>query len=52
MRTTFNTVPVGVEFECNGNRCLKVSTRTARLLEYGRVFYFGMAEVVTVEVVK
>ena len=41
---SFWRLPVGALFECNGNRCEKVSTRTARLLDYGRVFYFGRLE--------
>lgn len=40
MGVYFKHVPVGQRFECNGNVCIKVSTRTARLVQYGRVFYF------------
>lgn len=40
MNTIFAAVPVGTYFECNGNRCLKKSTRTALLCQYGRIFYF------------
>lgn len=47
--TTFENVPVGVVFWCNGNICRKVSQRTAQVGQYGR-FYFGMAEVVTLGV--
>lgn len=45
--TTFASVLVGATFMCNGNACHKVSTRTARLIQYDRVFYFGMKENVT-----
>ena len=45
MRTAyFWQLPIGALFECNGNRCEKVSRRTALLLDYGRVFYFGRLE--------
>jgi ribosomal protein S27AE len=44
MQTPFYAVPVGAQFICNGNRCEKVSRRTARLLDYDRVFYFGRLE--------
>lgn len=30
----------GAVFDCNGNRYVKSSTRTARMLSNGRVFYF------------
>ena len=30
----------GAVFDCNGNRYVKQSTRTARMLSNGRVFYF------------
>jgi hypothetical protein len=46
MYQTFKDLSVGDTFTCNGNRCLKVSTRTAQLLDFGRVFYFGMSELV------
>ena len=42
MKTIFASVPVGSRFECNGNICVKQSTRTAVLEQFGRVFYFGM----------
>ena len=46
----FQYVPVGAEFECNGNRCRKVSTRTADILDltHARRFYFGKRERCTV----
>ncbi len=42
----FQEVRVGRMFHVNGNDYLKQSTRTARLLMNGRVFYFGKKEVV------
>lgn len=47
MRMTFRTVAVGQQFVANGNLCLKVSSRTARLLAYDRVFYFRELDLVT-----
>jgi hypothetical protein len=44
MSTIFAAIPVGSYFECNGNVCRKQSTRTARLVDYDRVFYFSAAE--------
>ena len=44
MKTIFAAVPVGSRFECNGNFCVKKSTRTAILENYGRVFYFAMTD--------
>lgn len=43
---TFRALPVGAHFTCNGNRCVKQSTKTARLVDYNRVFYFRGVEVV------
>ena len=43
----FSQLPVGAIFKCNGNECRKQSTRTALLIAYGRVFYFGQNEGVT-----
>jgi hypothetical protein len=42
----FNELPVGRLFHLNGNDYFKQSTRTARLLSNGRVFYFGQREVI------
>lgn len=42
---TFQEIQVGQTFFCNGNICRKVSTRTALLIEYGRVFYFSKNDV-------
>jgi hypothetical protein len=45
---SFASLPVGSKFFCNGNRCIKHSTRTAVLVDYRRVFYFGAAETCTI----
>ena len=42
----FKDVPPNGIFYYNGNMCRKVSSRTALLVEYGRVFYYGSDEVV------
>jgi hypothetical protein len=42
----FNELPVGRLFHLNGNDYFKQSTRTARMLQNGRVFYFGQREVI------
>jgi hypothetical protein len=47
-RTTFAKLEIGSYFNANGNRCKKVSTRTALLVSYGRVFYFNQEEHVRV----
>ena len=41
---TFVEVPLGRLFHCNGNDYVKQSTRTARMLTNGRVFYFRSGE--------
>jgi hypothetical protein len=55
MRVPFSEVAVGQVFRCNGNTCVKQSTRTAWILnaecpfaDSGRWFYFGQKEVVHV----
>jgi hypothetical protein len=42
----FAELRVGRLFHCNGNDYMKQSTRTARMLSNGRVFYFGRKEIV------
>ena len=42
----FDELPVGRLFHCNGNDYFKQSTRTARLLSNGRVFYVAQREVI------
>lgn len=48
MNTIFIAVPIGCRFECNGNEYTKTSSRTARLEENNRVFYFGIKERVSI----
>lgn len=43
---TFGEYRVGRMFHSNGNDYVKQSTRTARMLSTGRVFYFGQREVI------
>lgn len=40
MIQTFKDIPVGDKFVWAGLDCIKQSTRTARLIKAGRVFYF------------
>lgn len=46
--TTFAELPVGDSFTANGNVWTKISSRTAKLIEFNRTFYFGKREIVTV----
>lgn len=48
-QATFGSVPVGTDFAHNGNHYVKMTTRTAHLIEYDRRFYFGRREFVTVD---
>ena len=47
----FSDIQVGDIFYSNGNQCIKKSTRTALLVEYDRIFYYGKDEVVTTKLV-
>ena len=40
----FWKLPIGAFFVCNGNKCVKMSRRTAKLIDYGKTFYFGRLE--------
>jgi hypothetical protein len=42
----FGEFRIGRLFHCNGNDYVKQSTRTARMLSNGRIFYFGKKEVI------
>lgn len=42
----FKELPVKRLFRCNGNDYIKQSTRTARMLSNGRVFYFRKEDLV------
>lgn len=43
----FRDLEVGDKFYCNGNVCLKRSSRTALILRFNKVFYYGNKERVT-----
>lgn len=42
----FHEIPVGGLFHCNGNACKKQSSRTAMLIAFQKVAYFGAYELV------
>jgi len=42
----FESFRIGRLFHFNGNDYIKQSTRTARMLSNGRVFYFGKKEII------
>ena len=42
----FNEIRINRLFHLNGNDYVKQSTRTARMLSNGRIFYIGQKEVV------
>ena len=42
----FVDIRIGGLFHLNGNDYVKQSTRTARMLSNGRIFYFGKTEYV------
>jgi len=44
MNTIFCTLPIGTRFTCNGNECVKQSTRTALLINVDRVFYYARTD--------
>jgi hypothetical protein len=46
MRLDFAEIRIGRMFRLNGNDYVKQSTRTARMLSNGRVFYIGQQEIV------
>ena len=46
MAWDFKDLRIGRLFWLNGNDYIKQSTRTARMLNNGRIFYIGKAEVV------
>lgn len=46
MSRDFAELRIGRLFHLNGNDYLKQSTRTARMLSNGRIFYIGQKEVV------
>jgi len=42
----FSEIAIGASFYCNGNVCVKKSTRTALIVKYGRTFYYAQNETV------
>lgn len=48
MKKPFSELAVGALFIHNGNVCLKLTTRTAQLVQYGRTFYFSKKDMVEV----
>ena len=46
MHKLFKVIEIGEQFHVNGNDWVKHSTRTARMLSTGRVFYFSQNETV------
>lgn len=46
MRRMFRDLDVNCMFHLNGNDFVKQSTRTARMLSNGRVFYIGQKDMV------
>ena len=48
MKVTFRILGIGELFECNGNQYVKQSTRTARMVANGRVFYMEQLAICTV----
>lgn len=48
MKKPFSELTVGALFIHNGNVYLKLNTRTAQLIQYGRTFYFSKNDLVEV----
>lgn len=44
LKITFRMVRLGELFRFNGNTYIKQSTRTAKMVSNGRVFYIGQME--------
>lgn len=40
----FDQLKVGAKFSCNGNACVKKSSRTATMLDFDRWAYYGKGE--------
>jgi hypothetical protein len=45
---TFSALPVGAMFMFNGTRCTKESSRTAKMNDYNRTFYFRAKDICTI----
>lgn len=48
MKKQFSELAVGALFIHNGNVCLKLTTRTAQLVQFNQAFYFSKTEMVEV----
>jgi hypothetical protein len=44
MKITFRIVRIGEMFMCNGNLYIKQSTKTAKMVSNGRIFYMGQLD--------
>lgn len=49
MKKAFLEIAVGALFIHNGNVCLKLTTRTAQIVQFNRTFYFSKNDMVEVE---
>ena len=52
MNTIFCSLPIGTRFECNGQECIKKSTRTALMVSVDRIFYYAFTDRVRIIGVK
>jgi hypothetical protein len=52
MNTIFASIPVGTRFTCNGQECIKRSTRTALMVSVDRVYYYARTDRVQIIGVK
>ena len=48
MKKAFSELTVGALFIHNGNICIKLTTRTAQLMQYKRTFYFSKNDMVEI----
>jgi hypothetical protein len=48
MKKPFSEISVGALFIHNGNVCLKLTIRTAQLVQFKRTFYFSKNDMVEV----
>ena len=48
MKIAFKQIRIGSMFYCNGNLCIKRSSRTALIKQYNRIFYYGENEMVNI----
>ena len=48
MKKAFSEIAVGALFIHNGNICIKLTTKTAQLMQYKRTFYFSKTDMVEI----